>query len=321
MRRRGGDDSSLELLLDTICNTFGGVLFLAMLVALLISQTRKRTEIESADANPAPAVTPAEFVRLQTEAEQAIHELEQLKMAEEGMESVANNVVEPGYAEKVAERREARQDVEELLEEKYEVLREISRAQAAAARAKSRIIDIIENEDKVEQEFAEAKAELDAAVEERNSLVQTALKLQQREPVVATVQTTGKAPRERSTDKIEFGLLMKYGRLYKMHNYRGYERYVNSDDFVVQEGFAENVAMPKPHAGFEVANPGLTQYLREAVRGHPSSAWYPSVVVFPDSFAEFLAVKNSLVELGYEYRLIPSQEGVYDGGGEGGRVQ
>ena len=34
-RRRAGD-SSLELLLDTITNTFGGILFLAILVSLLL---------------------------------------------------------------------------------------------------------------------------------------------------------------------------------------------------------------------------------------------------------------------------------------------
>ena len=44
---------SLDLLLDTICNTFGGILFIAMLVVILTSQI-------SRDAAPsAPAQNPA----------------------------------------------------------------------------------------------------------------------------------------------------------------------------------------------------------------------------------------------------------------------
>ena len=38
-RRRSRKQDSLELLLDTICNTFGGVLFIAILVVMLLQQT------------------------------------------------------------------------------------------------------------------------------------------------------------------------------------------------------------------------------------------------------------------------------------------
>ena len=36
-RKPNDDDGSLELLLDTICNTFGGVLFISILVILLLN--------------------------------------------------------------------------------------------------------------------------------------------------------------------------------------------------------------------------------------------------------------------------------------------
>ena len=39
MKRRGPPDSSLELLLDTICNTFGGVLFSSILVCIILRNT------------------------------------------------------------------------------------------------------------------------------------------------------------------------------------------------------------------------------------------------------------------------------------------
>ena len=36
-RRNTEDDSSLELLLDTMCNTFGGVMFIAIMLFVIIS--------------------------------------------------------------------------------------------------------------------------------------------------------------------------------------------------------------------------------------------------------------------------------------------
>ena len=40
MRRRREDASSLELLLDTMCNTFGGVMFIAISLVVVISMVR-----------------------------------------------------------------------------------------------------------------------------------------------------------------------------------------------------------------------------------------------------------------------------------------
>lgn len=37
MSRRKSEDSSLELLLDTMCNTFGGVMFIAILLSVMVS--------------------------------------------------------------------------------------------------------------------------------------------------------------------------------------------------------------------------------------------------------------------------------------------
>lgn len=41
MKRRKDDENSLELLLDTMCNTFGGIVFITILVALITSDTHK----------------------------------------------------------------------------------------------------------------------------------------------------------------------------------------------------------------------------------------------------------------------------------------
>ena len=68
------DDSSLELLLDTICNTFGGILFLAMLVSLLLAQTQRQRAAAQEAAPQRPALSPADAVRLQRRADRLSEE-------------------------------------------------------------------------------------------------------------------------------------------------------------------------------------------------------------------------------------------------------
>lgn len=60
-RRRRGPGSSLGLLLDTICNTFGGVLFVAMLLAVLLqTTTRFRSSSDSTPTSELELLTLAE---------------------------------------------------------------------------------------------------------------------------------------------------------------------------------------------------------------------------------------------------------------------
>ena len=71
MRRRQEEDSSLELLLDTMCNTFGGVMFIAISLAVMLSM---RSAV-----NAVPADTSAEIRAVQQRIAELQLELEQQK--------------------------------------------------------------------------------------------------------------------------------------------------------------------------------------------------------------------------------------------------
>ncbi len=75
-RRRSlmSDTSSLELLLDTICNTFGGIVFVSLLVVILVNMSSR----ETADTPPEP-VTQAEMLKKQTELESLRQDLKELQ--------------------------------------------------------------------------------------------------------------------------------------------------------------------------------------------------------------------------------------------------
>lgn len=323
MARKGDlNDSSLELLLDTICNTFGGVLFLAMLVSLLLTQTRKRSELEAETADPVPAVSAADLVRLDVRADEAERELAQLEAVVADVQEMGGQMADPGYREKLDAMQEAVRAENALASRRVRVLREIADAQAATARAAGKTSATERERAEAERQLEVAHERLEAATREREQLVQSAIRLRDDSARTATVSTTGRAPRERNTDKSEFGVMLKYGRMYLMHNYDSGEREVNTKDFVLTPGLLNNTAEPKPNAGLDLKNRSLpAAELRRYLAPHPARDWYPCLVVHPDSFEEFLTLKAALVSLGYEYRLMPTNKGVLDGGGDGGKVQ
>ena len=100
MSRRRAGDSSLELLLDTICNTFGGVLFLAILVSLLLKSTRDRA-MESSAAAPRtkPAISKAEVIRRTTEASELAEEISRLDSALGHIQGFVKQFAKPGFDE------------------------------------------------------------------------------------------------------------------------------------------------------------------------------------------------------------------------------
>ncbi|MBT4768856.1 MAG: hypothetical protein HOO04_10925, partial [Phycisphaerae bacterium] len=56
MRRRESPESSLDLLLDTICNMFGMIIFIAVLAAVLAS-ARGARQISAAQSGPIQEAT------------------------------------------------------------------------------------------------------------------------------------------------------------------------------------------------------------------------------------------------------------------------
>ena len=321
-RRSSASDSSLELLLDTICNTFGGVLFLAMLVSLLLTQTRKRTESESESADPVPAVSTADLVRLDTRAEILEHEIQRLEKLVGDVEGMTGEFAEPGYKEKLEAMQTVEREQRALAAKRVRVLSDIADAQAAAARAGAQTATTQRQQKAADADQSQAENRLEQAKLEREQLIQSAIALKKKAEETTMVKTTGRAPRERETSKREFGAVLKYGRMYLMHVYRSGEREVNTEEFVVTTGLQHNTAEPKPSAGLDLrASDSLQSIIRQRLNAYPPGSWYMCLVVHPDSFEEFLSLKAAIVSLGYEYRLMPTNKGVMDTGGSGGNVQ
>lgn len=321
-RRNNLNDSSLELLLDTICNTFGGVLFLAMLISLLLTQTSKRSELESAAADPLPAMSAADLVRMQARIEDLERDLAQLRASTAAAETMAAQLVEADAREKIQAVCDAERRNDDLAARRLRMLADLADTQAATARAARETAASQREQEMAAQREQAVQQRVKAATADREALVASATRLRSTLAETATVPTTGRAPRERETTKQEFGVMLKYGRIYLMHVFEDGDRIVNTEDFVVTKGIVHDTAEPKPHKGFDLlAGKAGTADIQRLLAAHPPDSWYPCLVVHPDSFVAFLGLKNFLVALGYEYRLMPTGKGVYDSGGSGGSVQ
>lgn len=74
MSRRREEDSSLELLLDTMCNTFGGVMFIAILLSVMVSMRGAQSSVPVEDQTEKIAQARQEVAALQKELESAQQE-------------------------------------------------------------------------------------------------------------------------------------------------------------------------------------------------------------------------------------------------------
>jgi hypothetical protein len=94
-RRKRTADSSLELLLDTICNTFGGVLFLAILICVLL---RMASPLEQLVAEH-DRTTPEEMQALELQLDALVAEIETLQATQSQQDVIANSTPHCGAAQ------------------------------------------------------------------------------------------------------------------------------------------------------------------------------------------------------------------------------
>lgn len=311
MRTNRRDDSSLELLLDTITNTFGGILFLAILVALLARTTSPGNVQAAANCEP---LTALEATQLSVK----------IKELEASIAAIRRRASLPSHASSSVEKLplgaldEATRRLEAAMHERSESLQKTARLQQEAEDARARVAVVEEQCEAVEKQLADKLARRDAARAEAAELSRAALQLD-RPPGAAVIEQTVGLPRIRPTDKDEVGVYVRFGRLYMMHHWdRGHRLGPNTEQFVVISG-SPQIAIPKPTAGLLIDAASIDRDVVHQFGGFAPQRYYVTCVVFEDSFDVFQILKAALVRKGFEYRLIPRRPGqpVYDTGGSG----
>jgi hypothetical protein len=301
-RRRQEPPSSLDLLLDTICNTFGGVLFLAIAISVLL-KTSSRIAV---NADTVDSSTATESLERESRLESLSARLESLRIADNQQQKLAEQFAPPETAKLLAELRDIKQQ-----RDLADVHRRAALGQISADRQRVSQINLQEREQAAS--VKEAERDLALATKELESETKTRTR-------------TAKLPHVHSTSRTEVAVALRYGRLYVCHHYDrfGSRAGLNSDDFVIiDEGVQQVTATPKPYAGIPVQAANARPQLEARLKAFDPRRHYFAVIVWEDSFEACQMLKNVMVESGFEYRLLllPDGESATDRGGKGGRVQ
>lgn len=304
MRRRPAPTDSLELLLDTICNTFGGVLFIAILVVLLLQMTPNSPK--PSDQTPVMGVPAAT-------AESQIHEI---SMLEREIERQQENL----KASSELVDRLATKELKELLEEKKQVEAEEARLKETI----SQLSDLTADADKKESQTRQEHADLNRR---KQSLEQSKQELESQYEDLRSKRTFDiRLPKVQTAPlKNPIAIVFRYGRMYIWHRYDNNMNRLglNTDEFVVtNETETEIFSRPDPSRGIVLdGSDHMNAEIRKLLKPFASAECYLEFVVRSDSFAEFRHARDVAKELGFEYRLMPGDGPVRDQGGSADIVQ
>lgn len=280
MRRRPPTNtSSLDLFLDTICNTFGGIVFLAILLSVLMQMRSKQPQPLDPSDVPMSAEDYHDVVAKFDDLTAARQQLSDLVVDARSRLPTSEDL-EIQEAQRQAEQEQQR--LESAIEQHTEFMKQL--AQQLEDNAK-----IAEETQEVSRRLTEAQASLErdqAALEEALSDKLEILKL----------------PRVETINKSNEIILMRYGRIYPLRVGAGQD--LNGFDLVITKLSGDNfTAAPRADKGWSL--PSDISELATHIGQYAPTRRVFSVIVWPDSFAEFALLKEVMIEAGFQYELLP----------------
>lgn len=304
-RRSAATSDSLDLLLDAICNTFGGILFIALLVVLLL---QFNSDHRSEPMTSGPTISEQEFEQIQRELAMRHEELRRLRELRRGQQQTLAALVPDSLDQLIQEYERISRQRDELRESAEQLLRELAQRTQQVQNIQTRLQQLEMDLTSARREVAELQ---DQAEQERATRRQ-----EMRTPVVRN-----------SATKSSVGLVLQYGRLYLWHRYDqfGARLGLNDAEFVViGEDAAGFRTTPIPTAGVPLdGTPESNRQIRDRLRQFSPIRNYLTVVVRPDSHGAFKHLRTAMMESGFDYRLMPTsnEDRVRDRGGSDSRIQ
>jgi hypothetical protein len=270
------------LLLDTLCNVFGGIILISCLLALLTSSrpVRPKNDGTNSDGN-------GRFLAERLEA--ATKELA-------GLQTILNKIKAQGN-----------EDIQKLLVERDQLRATQNRLRQAAAQEH---VDEGSNNDPVgnltklrsevkalDLKIIDGKARTQAATAKERDLASRLqrLKTQIDETEAKRVEYV-RFPREHTASKNQFNLILKYGEVFPLHHMDGR---VFAGVTRIPPGNPTFTAIPNKSAGWDLLKDrtAILEMLADCKQG----GCYIAIYVYPDSFETFRSLKELIYSAGLEY--------------------
>ncbi|MEM7624853.1 MAG: hypothetical protein AAF333_04415 [Planctomycetota bacterium] len=267
-------DDALELFLDAMSNMFGGVVFIAVTVIILLQFTARPTAPDTADVRPPQETEPhPEIESLRIDVAKLQRVLDSTTTASDP-DNTANQLrlseVMTEYEAANAALHTQRRDTEAL--------------HANITQAQRRAKETVDQRELIHAELLETRAALEDAT--------------------AHPPQRLRVPRYRATAKREFPVLLSGGRLVNVFESASDREFgqVNDADLAIDRH--SQTVRARPGRGTPIdARPDSRTFLVAQFKQLDPAQDYVSLAVWPDSFDAALSVRDTLIDLGFEYGL------------------
>lgn len=286
-RRASMSGDSLDLLLDTICNTFGGILFIAMLVVILTNQMSREAAPKDPTAENSHALR-----TMRGELSESDAKLTKLRQAVRQKEDLERQFADPESRELLTTLHALDDDTTSMITDRNQKLENVAESQA-------NLIESARELERMTQMLAEAQLRL----EQEKQLLQNETALRSR---------TSQTPKQRATQKSPVAYFLHAGRLCAVATKDENGTPIPNEDEVrfVDDPVNGKYVEPIENAGLPIAPDGSNaEQIAQKLKLFDKDKHYLSVVVYRDSFANFEALKNEIIRAGFEYQLVPFADG------------
>ncbi|HTB84966.1 MAG TPA: hypothetical protein VK742_15025 [Candidatus Sulfotelmatobacter sp.] len=286
--RRKQPADSLYLLLDTLCNAFGGIILLAVLVVLLTSKEKT------------PASTPADSQeRLQRRLELAQSNLQKAQQLAAKLQSQAANPGTRTQMDLLRSRKEIQDAIQQIREANEQNSKDLDSASAVDPAERLKFLNAQLAAARIKK--LDTTNSLTVATENRQQLnvMMTDLEKQVTNKI-GELQRPLRLPKEHETGKRVIYIIARYDKIYLCRNY---DLSRNENDIKWTSTLTDEIAEPIEDKGIDPANnaAGLANFFKTLSDG----TIYIAFCVYEDSFPAFIQAKQAASEAGLAYGWEP----------------
>lgn len=298
MRRfRSTQSDSLDLLLDTICNAFGGIVLIAILITLLTSDAREKLKEAATSADK-------ELVERQIASLQA-----DIKAAETYLERQALRVsVDPGLVARLDRAKASLQTSKDKNTQAWEAWKD---GAAKAAGNDPEADKVLGQKVAVASRLAKLRTETNALDEKLERLKKRLETLRrERSDIVASKAEQLRLPKEQPERGGNVYFLLKNNEVYPL----GFARFgglVRNDDSLEWQAVDEDSHRVTPKAGRGISARNVPSSLRDTLALMKKEGKYATLSTDSRSAAVYRALRSELLKygllFGWEYEESPSE--------------
>ncbi|HBJ36005.1 MAG TPA: hypothetical protein DDZ51_14905 [Planctomycetaceae bacterium] len=286
MKRKPSESSSFDLFLDTVCNAFGGIVFLAILLALLI-QTRQ--VVKSDDPTPQQPTSADEMRKL-------VSQLDDLTAKHATLAVTLDEIPDPVSESLGGEFEVLTNQIDEIEQQLKELSRENTRAVG-----------------KLSEQIKANETQKSNAISSSETLAQAKQKLIEMETqyvqAVQSKQQTLTLPRTRDSNAASILVLLDGGMVYLAHEPALYDVGFNTDHVTTRDLSNGQIEIrPVPGAGWRIDEPNGMSKVRSLISKTSRSGNIITLAIWPSDYGSFTEIREEMIRSGVPYQLWVQDE-------------